>query len=202
MAATWPPRYETKGDCAAAIAALATYMELRPKDADGLTPLATDYEQQSRRRRRSAGHPDRGAERAADNVRPAARPRRSAARSGARASSRSARRRATRRTRAFNTALSALPADSRTSCDDAYSNWRIVQAGPRRGASSSSPRPPSTPATRRGRSPPTSKFIKLAPDDPTVPLVKAADQGAAGVQVAPVTADRLSAADRLARGDT
>src|SRR3954451_23996304 len=38
--------YDLKGDYAAAIPAWETYAQLRPKDADGLTRLATDYEQQ------------------------------------------------------------------------------------------------------------------------------------------------------------
>ena len=38
--------YDLKGDYVLAIPAWETYVQLRPKDADGLTRLATDYEQQ------------------------------------------------------------------------------------------------------------------------------------------------------------
>ena len=38
--------YDVSGDFASAIGAWTTYTTLRPKDADGLTHLATDYEQQ------------------------------------------------------------------------------------------------------------------------------------------------------------
>src|SRR3954454_23605910 len=38
--------YDLKGDYVAAIPAWETYVQLRPKDADGITRLATDYEQQ------------------------------------------------------------------------------------------------------------------------------------------------------------
>ena len=38
--------YDTKGDFLSAISAWTTYTTLRPKDADGLQSLATDYEQQ------------------------------------------------------------------------------------------------------------------------------------------------------------
>jgi regulator of sirC expression with transglutaminase-like and TPR domain len=38
--------YDTKGDATAAISAWKTYTTLRPKDVDGLTALASDYEQQ------------------------------------------------------------------------------------------------------------------------------------------------------------
>jgi hypothetical protein len=38
--------YDTKGDVVAAISAWTTYTALRPKDADGLQSLASDYEQQ------------------------------------------------------------------------------------------------------------------------------------------------------------
>jgi hypothetical protein len=38
--------YDTEGDLPNAISAWTTYTELRPKDVDGLTQLATDYQQQ------------------------------------------------------------------------------------------------------------------------------------------------------------
>jgi tetratricopeptide (TPR) repeat protein len=38
--------YDTKGDTAGAISAWTTYTTLRPKDVDGFTQLASDYEQQ------------------------------------------------------------------------------------------------------------------------------------------------------------
>jgi tetratricopeptide (TPR) repeat protein len=46
--------YDTKGELDAAIAAWTTYTTLRPKDVDGLTQLATDYEQKFSRQTEQA----------------------------------------------------------------------------------------------------------------------------------------------------